>query len=497
MKIVLTVGILFTGLFTFAQLKTEGVLELDDREEMLTTAVYSLGKAGFVVWSEEIEGKKSELAYYSIDLEKQQTISLETGKKLTDFGMLADQDSTRFLFLHASATKWFIRIFDVESQTLKQEELDKADPFFIPTTCFWLNDKIVMSMSDVLHWRSRILILDLTTGQQDFIKIPGIENKGAVISIAPNNYNEHLSIFFKESNSRKEGVLKVAFLDITGIISDPLTVSVDTKSNLIDGKIIWISKTSFILAGTYASQRFSDTPNGFFFSKWENFKQESIDYYSFGDFGEYISYLPKNIQKFVTEKWKNAGNYLKTKIVLHPVYTTESGYRLIGEVYYPYYEYVTKKYTNLLGTKKWEKEVREFQGYNYTHAAILDINEQGVKIDDYCFSLKSTYLPREVSSRVRVYMNSQKNMKMEYVQRNGMYIHEIVDGEVLTTELKGTLTNVNIAGKSSPDIHYSYWYDNNYLVYGFKTIELKPEGLILDAQKAKTIFFVKKMSYVQ
>ncbi len=504
MKIVLTTLIAFLDLIALCQLKTTGVLELNEQPDRINSSIYSLGKRGFLIQSKETDGDTGELTFYSAKMEKQVSIPFEAGRYFSHQGVFADADSIRFSFLFSSKSRWKIKTFNTETQTMTDSEYEMTEPYFVPEGCLSFKDKIVME--GLLHHRPCILMLDLQSGRQDLIELPELKSKGTILSMNPDHRNERLSVFYKISNSTKEGALNLVFLNADGTFSNVFKLNTHSDYAIWNANVAWFNDSTFVIGGAYGLSRFSYLSAGFYFSKWENYVQKSMTYHPFCEFGEYLSYLPQDHLKIVEAVRKyRTSHFVENMVAVHPVYATESGYRLIAEVYYPTTTYQnTEKTSRTLTITKEEIQIQKnqqtesvevFEGYKYTHAAVLDLDETGNKITDYCFAIKLGMMSPVVKRYVSVNTASDGKMKMSFVQRkNGVFVQEIVENRIQSTFFDGISENIDGMGERTHNLHCVYWYDNNFLLYGLHSVKWTPEGLILDSGRTPSIFFVKKMT---
>ncbi|WP_343603793.1 hypothetical protein [Fluviicola sp.] len=498
MKHILTACILLLCLSSFGQLKLEGSLEFDSQGDVTVKSVYPLGKRGFLALalSNESEEQKYQLISFSANLQEETTVEFTMNKRTKNHGMLVNQDSTEFSFLYASRSSWFVKTFSTERQELTEKEFKKQNASFVPLNFLVLKDKIIMN--GLLHRRPRLLTLDIRTGQEELLEIPEIKAVGSIESITLDENKERAVIFFRRGKDQKTSAMNLVFLDENGVFSSPLTLEKDSEFSIIDGQVTWINNESFLLAGTYGLGHLSKMAAGYYFSKWENNVQQFITYHSFTEFRDFTKYLPTRQVKSIQKKSKrsNASDYVENMVELHPVYLTDFGYRMIGEVYVPTYRYETRTYMSSNGRMS-TRTVRVFDGFEYTHAAILDLDEKGEKINDFCFILNLEIKPYKPIRNLRVYDDAAGDMKMVYAQNHSLVMNEIVGNEVETTEIGGIRADMDVEGRSTNFVRCVYWFGNTYMIYGVQTVLSDDESD--HSRRAKknrpTVFFVKKMSY--
>lgn len=498
MRKILTAGVLLLSFLSFSQLKLEGSLEFDSQGDVTVKSVYPLGKRGFLALalSNESEVQKYQLISFSADLKEETTVEFTMNKRSKNHGLLVNGDSTEFSFLYESRSSWFVKTFNTERQILDEKEFKKQNGSFVPLNFLVLKDKIVMN--GLLHRRPRLLTLDIHTGQEELLEIPEIKAIGSIESLTLDESKERAVIFFRRGKDQKTSAMNLVFLDENGTFSSPLTLEKGSDYSIIDGLVTWIDSKSFLLAGTYGLGRASNKATGYYFSKWENNVQQFITYHSFSDFRDFTRYLPTRQAKTIEKKSKrsNASDYVENMVMLHPAYLTDFGYRVIGEVYVPTYRTETRTYINSDG-RMTTRSVRVFDGFEYTHAAVLDLDEKGGKLNDYCFALDLESKPYKPTKNLRMYYDANGDMKMIYAQSQSLVVNQIVGDEVERKDIEGIRQDMDVEGRSTKFIRCVYWFGNTYMIYGVQTVLSDDDsGNSRRANKNRpTVFFVKKMSY--
>lgn len=508
MRIVLTTCLLFNCLITFCQSKEEKVLELPGREGFVNTTIYPVGKRGFFLLTNEIVGKKSELSYYSTGLEKRNTISFERKAATTDLGVITDKDSVIFSFVESSFYTLFIKEFNAETGIFEKKEYDKRNQYFVPSESFLFRDKIIITGK--VNKRAKILVLDPRTGKQEFLELPGSHPKDAIVAIQVDQVYDKLSILYRTKETPKITVLNLLAITADWEVSGPHVLSEDPRLVFNDKKINWTSDKSFVLAGTYSLEGGEST--GFYFSKWNNYQQQLVRYHSFSKFHDYAHCLSAVEQRTIEQIRQDTTitDYIHGRILFHPVYLNGSGYRLIGEVYKPKFHYGTETVSNrdwvdwtawlltdsqLPAYEPITRSTQTFEGFLFSHAAIIDLDESGNKINDYCFELKPGMVSKNIKPLLQVTTSPGENLKMIHVQQpKEVFVREIVADSVRTSFSDRLAEDVDWTGKQTNNLQCVPWYENQYLVYGIEKLQSKTD-LSRGVMGTPSIFFVKRVSY--
>jgi hypothetical protein len=496
MKLILTTCILALNTLAFGQLTLEGNLEFDSQGDETVQAVYPIGKRGFLAYARinDEETDRYTLTLFSTKLEKGTSLEFDLNIRTKDHGLLVNADSSEFTFIRSSRSEWLIKTFHVDGESFTEKVHKKTEGSFVPLTFLLLKNKIIMT--GLIHRRPRIMMMDMETGQQDVLEVPEMSATGSVESLSIDETNEHAVIFFRKGKDQKLSSMNLIFLDATGAFSAPYILEKNSDFSIIDGSVTWLNETSFLLGGTYGLGHTSNKATGFYVSKWENNVQQFITYHSFSDFKGFVSYLPARQQKKIEKKSKkdDATDVVENMVVLHPVFVTGSGFRMIGEVYYPTYrkEYRTSVDANGRITTR---AVDVFDGFEYTHAAVLDLDDAGNKVSDCCFPFALGTKPYKAVKYLRVFDDSKGEMNMMYAGSYNLNQVSITDGEATTNTVGNFVENIKTEGRTTNFTRCVYWYDNVYLAYSVQKIDADEDASKKEKKNRPTVFIVNKLSY--
>lgn len=500
---------LFTCLITLGQFKAEKVLEFSNREGVANTAIYPVGKRGVFLLSTDRVGRKSELSYYSTELEKRITIPIKGNAASTDLGVITDRDSVVFTFVESSFYTWIIKEFNTETLTFTKKECDKRNRYFVPSGSLLFRDKIVII--GTLRKRTRILLLDPQTGKQEFLELPGSQPKDAIAAIQVDQVYDKLSILYRTKESSKRTGMNIQVVTTDWKMPENHLLKEDSSYVFNDRRINWTGENSFVLSGTYSLGGRESV--GFYFSKWESYQQQQIRYYSFSNVRGYVRHLSaaeqKNIERISLDT--AVTDYIHGRILFHPVYLRGSGYSLVGEVYEPKFHYGTETVSNrnIVDWAFWlltddnplpayepiTRSTETFEGYLFSHAVIIELDESGNKVNDHCFELKPGTLSKNIRPLLQVSAYPDGNLKMLQVQqKKTVFVREIVADSIKTSFSDRLAEDIDWTGKQTNNLQCVPWYGNQYLVYGIEELRSKAD-LSQKIKGTPSIFFVKRMPY--
>lgn len=498
MKKIVAFACFLNAFLAFSQITNDGRIEFDLKTEERISQVVPLGEQGFVTLGlENVKGGNDifHISMYSTDLKKESSVDFERESRITNHATLLSNDSSQIIFLFSNRKEWILKLYDVNGQSLNERVFEKVDAGFQPLNYLLLDGKIVMN--GFQKRKPTVLIMDLVSGDQQFVLIPGISSRRTVESMGLDNRNEKVTIFMRDGKDMKTGTMHLLLLESNGEISSSMELDKDPNFSIIDGAVTWVNEGSFLIAGTYGTSGRKGYSAGYYFSKWTDGKQDFITYHSFTEFANYLSYLPQKAQKKMEKrvnrkKEKGATDIIQSFVAIHPVMIIGDSYRIIGEVYYPTYR--TESYTTFVNGRAVTNTRQVFDGYQYTHAAVLDLDESGQKIKDYCFSMYLSNKPFRVILNLRITENQNGDMRMMYSTGSRLKATTITtDKEMSETDYGQIITdhegdNVRSTGFTN----CSYWYGDSYLVYGVQTIKNKADEKV---SKKRTIFFINKITY--
>lgn len=479
-----------------AQLKVEGDIEFDSQGAETVQAVYPIGKRGFLAYARinDDASARYTLTLFSSKLEKGSSYEFDLNIRTKDHGLLVNADSSEFTFIRSSRSEWLLKTFHVADESLTEKNHKKTEGSFVPLTFLQLKNKIIMT--GLLHRRPRMLMMDMETGEQSLLEIPGMSATGSVESLSIDETGEHAVIFFRKGKDQKLSSMNLVFLNSDGTFSEPYLLEKSSDFSIIDGAVTWLDANTFLLAGTYGLGHTSNKASGFYISKWENKVQQFITYHSFSEFKNFADYLPVKQQKQIEKKSRkeDATNVIENMIVLHPAFVTNKGFRLVGEVYYPTYrkEYRTSMDANGRMTTH---TVTVFDGFDYTHGAVLDLDPEGNKVSDCCFPLALGDKPYKAVPYLRIYDDKDGESVMMYAGSSNLTEIFVMDGEAIINSLGNYAENLYSEGRTPDFVKCVYWYDNMYLAYSVQKIDADEDASRKEKKNRPTVFVVNKVSY--
>lgn len=472
-------------------------IESDSKDGYVNDTVIQFGKRGLIVQAEKrakTEGKRVwRFKKVDKDLNKRdmQKISLEK-QYYPDRSTLSE--NRYFVFYEGRKGRYVLGNIGIDEMKF-QEVRGKLPKRTI------IKDMVVMGDYAFLQAKIRketvLFAINWKTGERKFLPlfIEGYHPKkisAENIQVLKNGKELLLHIVAVDSK-KKMNVFLFKFDDKADLIST-IDLSKEIDKNIEEISSTKITDGKYICTGTYSEKKLSNS-QGIFISQISDNKVDFIEYHSFFDLKEFLSYLPERKEKRIKKrhkrkraKGKNIGK--SYRIADHDIITLSDGYLFIGEAFYS-----TSFCTTLSsGVNGVSITTCSFAGYEYTHAVIVKFDKNGKLLWDTSFDMTQTYKPFYVKrfitvsesdeQGIRLVFSSGKNINSKYIDYKGMLEKEELKEEIETAfesdKTKWALSDI------------SYWYDDYFIVFGEQKIKNK-EGKT--SKKKRKVQFINKVKY--
>lgn len=469
MKLKLLLLALATFLFELPVMsQAVGRIECPTNDDFEDESVYPLGNKGLLVQTrskDADDGKrtvKSEL--YSTDMKLLGTETFSIPKKMTDecsdyvdgvnYSVWRDRDDNLKVLAFDTKTNKT----SVYNAMLKSKFSIRWPSFGSGCMVFASTDKKTETLN----------IFNLASGQIKALNLhfPGVKDRNTLIfatAIVKNNV--------------------LAFVNVEG---HTMLVRTDMDGNMVgvteitpaDGEAITSASISdtggrIFVTGTYTKSKKGNS-QGIYFAALDNGEFAFCKSYNFLDLKNFTEFMSEKKQKKIERKKEKAEkkdkeyalNYLMAS---HDIVFDGKDYYYLGEAYYP--TYITYRQGNAI--------ITSFNGYQYTHAVLVKFNAQGDLLWDTCFPMFPKNRPYSVVHFASMGLD-KGNVSLVYADRMKL-VSKIValnDGNVIQEKeaeiIEAGDENLNVKKMKAPTT--SYWYDNNYIVYGQQYVKDKTGG---------------------
>jgi len=508
-KILIIIGLLTIIIFPLhAQNKKVVRTEIETKENDKPFNILNLGDKGVLILTklnEFIDRKTQNWSFtlYSNILQKKWTKKIPFSEDFTYQGFGFEND-TIFLFFYKEDKRTndnnlkIIALEITKGNTMNIDTLvtDKAQlttlQFYQHKAFFVIENKTKISL----------YISDLI---QKSIKEILIENKGEtnVECLKIDSINKEIYLLLKTEVSKSENKLMIKKFDLNGQeLSSTEIINPEVSRKLLTGMISFLNDSSICVTGAYnlSDEKTSNYPEtyileaaGLYFLKITANNVNPIRFINFLAFDNIHKYLNKRevakikkIQENKTQKDFSL-NYL---LIEHEVMHFNNKLLLVAEAFYPEYRVISDMSYDYYG-RMTPTSRTVFDGYRYTNAFVLCLDENGNIIWNQLFDIWNI-LTMEIKERVSI-MHLKNELVMSY-NDDGEINYKIINDTTTVSEienLKIEMTYTNDKAMFNPSANIDYWYDNYYIVYGVQTIKNNS----LANRSKRTVFYMNKVSF--
>ncbi|MBS1542847.1 MAG: hypothetical protein JST14_04395, partial [Bacteroidetes bacterium] len=293
--------------------------------------------------------------------------------------------------------------------------------------------------------------------------------------------------------------------DAHGELTRTVVLEPEEDKQLLFGRSIHLTDGSQIVAGVYG--RFTEYSRGIFVASVNNNGDYAIRYYNFADLENFFNYMKAKKQKRVKdriERRKIRGKKLKFnyRFLIHDLIPYQNQFIMAGEAFYPHYTYPNQAsiagrsfgyYGNSFGPGSMYVPTRTdviFDGYQYTHAAVIGLAKNGNLIWDNSFEVndvRSMQLEQYVTVKTE-----QDRIVLMYLFRNAIRTKIIRDREVLegksNDQMRTNFTEEKVDVKSIESEKLVSWYGEYLYAFGVQKV-------VGDNGRSRRVYFINKITY--
>ena len=265
------------------------------------------------------------------------------------------------------------------------------------------------------------------------------------------------------------------------------------RNSLISGRIIPIEGEGALLVGNY-SQGCTQYSQGLYFSKLDDQETTKIQYVEFSELENFFNYLkPKHKQRMLERivKKKEIGKEIKLRyrMLVHNVIKTNDEYVLVAEVFYPQYR-ISNNMNDMGVSNARTFNVKNGDGYRYTHALVCGFDGNGKLLWDNCFGIQDLS-SNDLMEMVQV--SQQGNALVLAYPQDGEIHTEVIERNKVVKEPENFKIKTNSDSEKvlyNEDAMLTAWYDRYFLAYGIQKIVSERGGA-----GGREVFYLNKISY--
>lgn len=311
-----------------------------------------------------------------------------------------------------------------------------------------------------------ILVYNMLTGTQHITFIPGMDKKNRVSFLSSDEAAPSLQVMFFNFKSKRIDAQYIASINEFGELQGtPVSIIAQKEKLLIDGNVTWLDEHRSLICG--ATGENTSMARGMYILELKDGEVVQRSDFDFNDFKDFYAQLNAKVQKRIERKKSRKKNFdSKCYMVTHPVVFNENAWTIVGEVFYPTYRQEYR--TTYVNGKPVTQTVNVFDGFQYTHAVVLQVNKDLEKIKDYTFGLsiwdKPFYVKEfirtaQVGSKLNFYYVDNYNFGHVSLENGGVEespLIDIVDKEKDLKESERVIARINS--------NVEYWYEDYYLI---------------------------------
>jgi len=242
---------------------------------------------------------------------------------------------------------------------------------------------------------------------------------------------------------------------------------------------------------------------GIFIASIDPFGEQKIRYYNYGDLQNFFKYMRAQREiriKSRIERRKIKGRKIRFnyKLLVHELVPYQDQYILLGEAFYPKYNYNNTGYSSFFMPSNANRypsyqNGKVFDGYYYTHAVVIGFDKDGRLRWDNSFEI-----------------NDVRTFKLEQFVKLDATEDKITLLYLFDNEIRSKIINDNnvLEGKSSAPIKLKsetdftkrregadmskldYWYDHYFIAHGTQWV-----GNLQKGNSKRKVFFINKITH--
>lgn len=432
-----------------------------------------------------------EISHYDTTFKKVATKQFNVPEKSYLVAKLVSRDGQSLFLLFQRKKNLTIYTYNLPKGSLKTIGVKLAKSNLINQSVL-LGD--VLYVSTQLKKMPLLSMIDLESGRNSGVVLPMKTPLAQIKSMVANHEKGLLTIAVQGGYSKKDvrkTHFEVFFFD-AGKTQPTESVPVENESgkSTIDASVTWQGKESFLVSGTYSLDR-DVMANGLYLALFEKGRQQWIRYHNFGDMANFFTYLNKKNQakaekSVQRKKARGKEDPIEVLMVNHEVERLANQYVLVAERYYPTYTQMVQTY--MVNGQMQTRTIMVFDGYEYTHAVALGLDQKGNKLWDHCFELENIGKSYVVVKNVKK-LSGSNDIRLFYPAKTNFKAMRITGDAGISSRDLGSIApdNPEAKVKWSSELNTQYWYDDYVLVSGMQRIKDEEAR-----KKRRTVFFLSK-----
>jgi hypothetical protein len=470
---------------------------LEERYGLESPKVTVLGEEGILIHRRVTSRISDQLEITKLDTTlKQQwrgVVNVEKDMRLT----LTRAHQQRIYFLLRSTAygnfNFLVIVMNVRNGNFSILQIKNLIPF---NPSHFLVTEHALVIGGYFNYRPVVIHFSFTSGRSRLL--PGFFNEQAEMNQLSVYPDGSIDVIINSRNFQRKKVIWLRNYSAEGDLLRTRVIEPDPDKNFVFAKSIHRADDSQILAGAYGGLH-PEFSRGFFMALVKPSGEYSIHYYPFGDLDNFFKYLnPKREARIKARiehrKLKNRKNRQSFRILTHEIIPYNNQYILLCEAFYPRYIYPNPYGYYGMGLGTAVRGERIFDGYRYTHAILVGINEDGRQAWNNIFEINDVK-NFALEQFVKVFPLDNK-LHLVYLFENTLHTKVIRESEVLeskkSTGLKTRFPNDWIKDKATESSKLEYWYNHTFAAYGIQNIRNTRYGR---ENQERKVLFINKLKF--
>ncbi len=495
-NILLLIGLSLPSLGQVIQLDRYELV-LEDKVGLSDPTVISLGSEGLVI-QRRIIGKKLD----QLDLIKLDTALVENWKGIISIeknlvlSKIATRNQMVFMLFRAAGYGNFdftIIAMDARTRGYNQYVIKNLIPLN-PTNVQISPNAILVggyfnNLPVVLHY-------SFATGRSRLL--PGFFNEVGELNEIRIYEDGLIDITVSARNMQRKKVLWVRTYTSEGDLLQATTLEGELDKALTFGRSLRKVDGTQIVAGSFGIRN-AEYSRGIFVAEIKPGGDKTIHYHNFSDFGNFFKFMKPRREARLTHrinqrKVKGKRNRQSFRFITSELHQYGDHYLLLGEVFYPRYQYANPYGFFGYGPYSGTRGERIFDGYRYTHATVVGFGENGQLKWDNTFEM-GDIKTFTLNQFVRLAPKDDR-IGLLYFSDNAVHTKTIKYNEVLerksSSSIKLKFATDMVRERNNEATALEYWYHPYFYAHGIQYVRDSRNG---KNEIGRKVLFINKLKF--
>jgi hypothetical protein len=463
--------------------------------------VESLGENGILVYGEMFTEQGTALEVIRVDTALQEVWRgfIPTDRHMVHIFTEYRNLKAFFLFRDRfnAAGKFQIVAVDVTKGSYSSFEVTTLLPFN-PTNFVTTGDAALIGG----YFNYRPLVLYFSFGTQMSKILPGFFNEVGEINQIRTHSDGTVDIIVSSKNLEKKRCLWIRSYDKAGDLTKTIVLQPDDDKHLLYGRSIQTSGGDLLVSGVYG--RYTEYSRGIFVARVNVFGEYQINYYNFADLQRFFNFMKARREQRVKErierrKVKGKKMRFNYRIMVDELIPYGDQFVMLGEAFYPHYSYASRVTGAMVYSARqygtpFTRGDLVFDGYQFTHAAVIGFDKSGKLLWDNSFEINDirTF---QMQQFVKI-LPQEDRIVLLYLYDNIIRTKIIKGSEILEgktfSALEMKFIDDIVKDKDTQKSTLDYWYNGVLFASGVQQIRNTRD---LGVGVARRVFFINKLDY--